>query len=158
MEEIIQLVAAGYSDELIIDFLESRKVPASDAVTRLIACRRDHAGRIEEVRRELAEHSLGEGLATRSERVRRLSKVAERVEERLNYLPVPYPGSGNPAKRKLKVNAANVKLYQGLVRQIREEMEPIEVTIKPSDEWLGLLEDLRADSAPEGEGPQETGD
>ena len=86
-----------------------------------------YADDVEQARREISEMVLERGLASKSERVLRLSELAESWEDRAHT----------------EVKAAGV--YQRTLKQIHDEVEPLGLTIvvPSSDPWGQLMLELK---------------
>ncbi len=91
----------------------------------LINLIRQHRIQLEEARDLLdVDLSLLTGLSNLPERVRRLAEQAEAIEDK---------ASANPKW---------MTEYRGLLAQIRQEVEPLGITIRINDPWANLLTEL----------------
>ena len=92
-----------------------------------------YADDVEQARREISEMVLERGLASKTERVLRLSELAESWEDRAHS----------------EAKAAGV--YMRALKQVHEEIEPLGLTvlIPTSDPWGKLISDLREARSPQ---------
>ena len=132
LTELMHLFARGYTVRHIRKWFNKRALEMGDpnAVPneqQLLQFAVRYADDIDGIRQQLAEDVLRAGLAKKEERVRRLSEVAETLE------PAALDG----------VNLKAVESYRRLLKDIRDETDPLGLTIiLPDDRWHLLLTDL----------------
>jgi hypothetical protein len=132
LTELMHLFARGYTVRYIRKWFNKRALQMGDphAVPneqQLLQFAVKYADDIDGIRSQLAEDVLRAGLAKKEERVRRLSETAENLE------PAAMEGS----------NLKAVESYRRILKDIRDETEPLGLTIiLPDDRWHQLLSDL----------------
>lgn len=126
---IVEMLARGYQLRTIKNKLKDElSVELTD--TELLQYLNTFGEEIDLYREQFTQMTLTTGLADISERVRRLSELAENYED---------SAMGGNTK------AAGV--YLKTLSQIKEEMQPLGITIQnPNDPWIQMVQELQETS------------
>lgn len=159
-EELIQWVARGYTLRRIHHLALQDHWPVLPTIRVLINLR-NAAKDPELAARVLSERDSSEGavltfgLARKAERIRRMSQLAERIEDKLG---IDSPEAEYEEHQQRPIPEKLAKLYLDVQKQIQSETETLGIKLKinPDDEWLVLLRDLKDRTALPGptQGPQ----
>lgn len=126
--KLIELFAEGYTARYIVQHIKEQfEVELSDA--QVLQAAVQFEADIAHYQEELGQKVMKRGLARKEERIRRLARIAERLEP----------------KEDENMNLKQVKEYRATLKQIGDEVSPLGLTvpIDESDQWLVLLSKLK---------------
>jgi hypothetical protein len=152
---VIDLFAQGYTVRAVRRALVKRvaRVPQEQALVQVAI---SYADQIRERRKQLASEVLSAGPIRPEERIRRLTHVAEIIEDVIE----PNTADDPNAQPNLGRANSNVTAYLRTMEQIRREAEMagLKPAIDPEDPWLLVLQQLKAPSLPSGNSTNDTPD
>lgn len=135
----IRLLAHGYTTRAVNFRLQDAGLepyPEAD----LVSLRQQHAPEIDDLREREEIETRGRGLARRHERIRRLTLVAEKLEQtiKIDIDPsIPSPDTSKSGAVPLKALAE----YRRTLSAIRDEADPLGIAeaLDPNDTWVLLI-------------------